>query len=353
VVATGWPTARYDVALEPTAVSLQPVSSRIVDGLGGNGWLDPGETSALAVTVLNLGRPATSVHAELEPVGWFATATRPGAAYPDLHPGEAAESVPPHHEIALSPDVPTGHKVGFALHWTADGGSGVTDPIFLPVGEPQCESFAAQDLPKSILNRQTTTSALWFPTELEVYDLSVTVDISHSYIGDLHVDVISPTGTPVKLHNRSGGSSNDIHGTYGDDLTPFDPLSRFFGESSQGIWTLEVNDGVPSNTGTLDAWSLEVCGRPLEAAPPEMRFRRHGVEPGGVALEWWPYPGLDSYRVYRATDPTSAGAFVDVTVEDDDSTDTRFLDATTEPLAFYLVTGVGANGEGPKGHFGE
>jgi carboxypeptidase D len=353
VVATEAPAARYDVALEPTAVSLHPESSRIVDGLGGNGWLDPGETTALAVTLLNLGRPATSVYADLEPIGSFATATRPGAAYPDLEPGESGEAIAPYHEIAVSPDVPTGHKVGFALHWTSQSSSGITDPLFVPVGEVQCASFSAQGLPKSILNHQTTTSTLWSTTELELYDLSVTVDITHGYIGDLRVEVISPSGTPVALHNRTGGSSNDIHANYDDDLAPFDPLSRFFGETSLGIWTLNVHDGVSGNTGTLDAWSVEVCGRPIEATPPEMRFRRHGVEPEGAWLEWWPYPGLDSYRVYRATDPSSAGAFVDVTAEDGNNTDTRFLDTTAEPLAFYLVTGVGPNGEGPKGHFGD
>ena len=63
--------------------------------------------------------------------------------------------------------------------------------------------------------------------------------------------------------------------------------------------------------------------------------------------------GCNSYRVYRATDPSSAGAFVDVTAEDGNHADTRFLDTTAEPLAFYLVTGVGPNGEGPKGHFGD
>ena len=44
---------------------------------------------------------------------------------------------------------------------------------------------------------------------------------------------------------------------------------------------------------------------------------------------------------------------LDVTAEDPDATDTLFLDTSAEPLLFYLVTGVGPNGEGPKGHFGE
>jgi len=78
-----------------------------------------------------------------------------------------------------------------------------------------------------------------------------------------------------------------------------------------------------------------------------MRFHDIEAGPGGVVFRWWPYPGLTSYRVYRATDPTSTGNFVDVTAEDGDDTDTSFLDGSTAPLVFYLVTGVGPLGEGP------
>lgn len=353
VVIRPGPAVRHDVALEPLAVSLYPESARVEDGPTGNGWLDPGETADLAVTLRNVGRRATSIFADLEPIGWFATAPRPGAAYPDLDPGESGESVAPYHQVSISPDAPAGHKVGFALHWTSDGGTGTTEPLYLPLGDPQCATFVSSDVPQSILNHQSTTSSLSVLTELELYDLAVEVHITHGYIGDLWVELISPSGTPVVLHNRSGGSSNNIHGTYGDDLYPFEPLARLGGETSSGTWSLKVSDGVGGNVGTLDAWSLELCGRPFEATPPEMRFRRHWVEPDGAVLEWWPYPGMDSYRVYRATEATSADGFVDVTAEDDDDTDTRFVDTSTEPLAFFLVTGVGPGGEGPKGHFGQ
>jgi subtilisin-like proprotein convertase family protein len=353
VVVPVGPAARYDVVLEPLAVSLYPESGSVLDGLGGNGWLDPGETSDLAVTLRNLGRTAMDVYAELVPTGWYATAPRPGAAYPVLIGGTSGESLPPHHQVAVASDAPTGHKVGFALRWTSDRGSGVTEPLFLPLGGPQCAGFAATDVPKTILNHQSLSSSLDVTTGLELSDVSVTVHISHGYIGDLRVELVSPSGTPVILHNRSGGSSNNIHGTYDDDFTPFESFSRFLGETALGNWTLRVRDGAAGDTGSLDSWSLEVCGRPFEETPPEMRFHRHWVEPQGVVLEWWPYPGLDFYRVYRSTDPSTAGGFVDVTTEDADNTDTRFLDASGEPLTFYLVTGVGPNGEGPQGHFGE
>ena len=40
-----------------------------------------------------------------------------------------------------------------------------------------------------------------------------------------------------------------------------------------------------------------------------------------------------------------------MTAGDDDETDDSFVDASTDSLVFYLVTGTGPQGEGPKGHF--
>jgi len=95
------------------------------------------------------------------------------------------------------------------------------------------------------------------------------------------------------------------------------------------------------------------CGRPPEAAVPEMKISSMVSEPGGTRVEWWPYPGVTSYRVYRSTDPSLEAAFVDITSEDPDATDTTFIGTSVDPLVFYLVTGVGSQGEGVKGHFGE
>src|SRR3546814_5883158 len=45
-------------------------------------------------------------------------------------------------------------------------------------------------------------------------ETEVDVDITHSYIADLRVDLVAPDGSVYKLHNRSGGRSNDIDQTY-------------------------------------------------------------------------------------------------------------------------------------------
>lgn len=346
LVETASPAARLDVALDPLALDLDPVAASVLDGA--NGALDPGETADLDVTLRNFGESASGITARLEPIGWFAAASRVEAAYPDLAPGAVASSAAPHYAVAVDPATPAGHKLGFVLRWSAVEGSGVSDPIFLPAGEPACTIVDASGLPLPIGDRQTTTSTLVFPTVEEIASVDVRVDVIHPYKGDLHVQVVSPSGTPVQLHARSGGSADDIHAWYDDDVAPAEPLSRLAGENAVGTWTLEVRDGVPFNTGALSGWSVRVCGRPFEATTPEMKIREVVRTATGASVTWWPYPGLASYRVYRATEPGPRAGFSDVTAFDPDATDTVFEDDTDAPLVLWLVTGVGPAGEGPR-----
>ncbi len=344
---------RHDVVLQPLASDLQPVGSRVEDGVAGNGYLDAGETTDVALTLKNLGAAVTGVNGRLISTSWYADVSRAETTYPDLSNQQAGESDAPYHEVVVHSDVPTGHKVGLAVEWEAAEGSGTSEPIFLDVGVPLCSDVDATGLPQGIFDNQTTTSPMTIPSGPDVGTIEVTVDISHTYIGDLIVKLISPSATEVLLHNGSGGTSEDIVGTYGVNLTAAGSLADFAGEPSTGTWTLEISDEAGGDTGSLNAWSLDICGAQLEGVPPQLLLRSVDVEPDGTMLRWWPYPGLSSYRVYRSTQADSAPAFIDVTGEDGDATDTSFKDTSSDSLVFFLVTGVGSQGEGPKGHFGE
>ena len=342
-----------DVQLRLSPVHMQPFDFALQDG--GNGYFDPGEAATLAVTLQNLGRSATNVSAELIPTGYFGEVAQPHASYPDIAVGTTAPSDAPHYDVTLDAATPPGHRAGYAVQWASDQGLGQSEAFFIDVGAPINGTAPSLDVPYGISDLnvpQPISSALIYPTQSEIVAVRVTIDLTHTYIGDLLVELVSPAGTRVRLHDHTGGSQNDIIGTYGVDLTPFESLSAFTGGMSSGIWNLEVTDDVPGDDGALNAWSLEIDGRPVEALPPEMKFRRAEVQPGAARFEWWTYPGLTSYRVYRSTDPSQAAAFVDVTVEDGDPTDTVFDDTSVDLISYFLVTGVSANGEGPKGHFG-
>ena len=346
-VATGLSTV-VDAQLMPSPVWLQPFDFDLQDG--GNGNFDPGEAATLAVTLENLGRFATNVSAELIPTGFFGAVPQPDATYPDIAVGATAPSDAPHYGVTLDAATPAGHRAGYAVQWTSDQGAGQSEPFFIDTGGSINGMRSSTDVPHGISDLnvpQLVSSSLNYLTQSEIVAVRVTIELSHTFIGDLLIELISPTGARVRLHDHGGGTQNDIIGTYGVELTPFESLSGFAGGLSSGIWTLDVTDDVPGDDGALNAWSLEIDGRAAEALPPEMKFHRAEVRPGATRFEWWPYPGLTSYRVYRSTDPSQPAAFADVTGEDGDPTDTVFDDVSVSPVSYFLVTGVSVNGEGP------
>jgi len=89
-----------------------------------------------------------------------------------------------------------------------------------------------------------------------IASLEINIDITHTYIGDLQVRLRSPQGTAILLHNRSGGSADNIIRSYATADTP--ALAALSGESFQGTWTLEVNDSVGFDTGKLNRWGVRI-----------------------------------------------------------------------------------------------
>jgi subtilisin-like proprotein convertase family protein len=91
-----------------------------------------------------------------------------------------------------------------------------------------------------------------------VTSVEVFVDITHTYQGDLTVDLRSPAGTTVRLHNRTGSGTDNIYGWYPDTLTPAGDLGLFAGQLLDGNWTLTVADLAGGDVGTLDEWCLKI-----------------------------------------------------------------------------------------------
>jgi subtilisin family serine protease len=79
---------------------------------------------------------------------------------------------------------------------------------------------------------------------------TVKVDITHTYTGDLAIDLVSPSGRSYTLKKAGGASSSaGIHETYPVDLSS---------EARNGTWKLQVTDVWSYDTGTIDAWTLTV-----------------------------------------------------------------------------------------------
>jgi subtilisin-like proprotein convertase family protein len=85
----------------------------------------------------------------------------------------------------------------------------------------------------------------------------VRVDITHTFQGDLEVSLIGPDNTTVLLHNRTGGSADNIQTVYADLTAPAQALSAFTGKAINGAWKLKVRDLAAADTGTLNFWEID------------------------------------------------------------------------------------------------
>src|SRR5690606_25173678 len=83
-----------------------------------------------------------------------------------------------------------------------------------------------------------------------ISSLAVTVDITHTYRGDLTVRLLNEAGDSATLVDRSGGSADNLQRTF--------TVADFNGTDAAGTWTLVVADGAAQDTGTLNSWRLDV-----------------------------------------------------------------------------------------------
>jgi serine protease len=78
--------------------------------------------------------------------------------------------------------------------------------------------------------------------------LQVGVDITHTYRGDLVIDLVAPDGSTYRLKSSSSSDSADnVNTTYTVDASS---------ETANGTWKLRVQDVAASDTGKLNSWKL-------------------------------------------------------------------------------------------------
>ena len=158
----------------------------------------------------------------------------------------------------------------------------------LPGTPRSCTTYAGTTGP--IADAGTTDFSLSVPHPTVLDHLRLSLNATHAITGQLDVSLVAPGGNEVVLFDDSstffGGPQPEIDFVLDDDAaTPpgvsggsfeimsgviFSPesyarLGYFKGQQAQGTWTLRVRDDEATYTGTVNAWSLSVCG---PSAPP-------------------------------------------------------------------------------------
>jgi subtilisin-like proprotein convertase family protein len=116
-------------------------------------------------------------------------------------------------------------------------------------------------------------SVINIPSNINIDDVNVTVNITHTYPEDLHITLKSPNNTEIVLYNYNCGAEDNVNLIFDDaalttitcgnlitdKVQPSYPLSGFNAENAQGDWSLIVVDNWNNDLGTIISWSIEVC----------------------------------------------------------------------------------------------
>ncbi|WP_274383648.1 M28 family peptidase [Saccharothrix deserti] len=78
--------------------------------------------------------------------------------------------------------------------------------------------------------------------------LAVGVDITHTYRGDLVIDLVAPDGTAFRVKTSSNDSADNLVTTYAVNAS---------GEVANGTWKLRVQDVASNDVGRINGWSLQ------------------------------------------------------------------------------------------------
>lgn len=135
-----------------------------------------------------------------------------------------------------------------------NGGNGGVEP---PPGNRHGSASPGLSIPDK--NPEGVVSYINLAAPGPVRNITVSVDITHSYRGDLQVTLISPAGFPAVLHRvYQGGAAQDLKQTYRPSDTQSLKALVDGGVEGGGRWTLHVSDLLFRDTGTLNSWSLDL-----------------------------------------------------------------------------------------------
>jgi subtilisin family serine protease len=166
------------------------------------------------------------------------------ADHPDAAPADVATALTGN----ATPDKVTGVGAGSPNKLLFTGAGGTPPPPPPPTG---CEAVANSTrvaIPDAG-NAVTSTTEITGCDGNASNAAKITVDITHTYRGDLVIDLISPSGKSYRLKDSSGDPADDVNETYTVDLGS---------EAANGTWTLSVRDVFSIDTGTLNGWTLDL-----------------------------------------------------------------------------------------------
>lgn len=164
-----------------------------------------------------------------------------------------------------------------------------TTPVSIP---DNVSSYTFQTIPVSNIPTNVTS-------------VNVTVNATHPYIGNLTIGALNQNNTIANLWSQQCSTNDNMNITFSASGTavvcaspttgtylPSGNLNSLAANANNGNWRLRVRDTQAGNVGTIDSWSLEICGEVAVPIPPL------GVDNFGLSsFMVYPNPNNGSFTV--------------------------------------------------------
>lgn len=137
--------------------------------------------------------------------------------------------------------------------------------------------------PFAIPDNTTTflTRTINVPAGVTITDVNVGINLTHTWLADLRIAMLSPGGTQVDLFNRQCGNNDNLNVTFDDaagtivcaiptqgTYAPFQALSAYNGQNSAGNWVFGFNDNASGDTGNVSSITLQICSQQITLSTP-------------------------------------------------------------------------------------
>jgi subtilisin-like proprotein convertase family protein len=189
----------------------------------------------------------------------------------------------------------------------------VSDPVCRNVALLQARDYSACRTPGSPINQAVSpvTDIIFVPQNNLIGDIDVLVDLRHPFIGDLTVDLASPGGVGIRLHDLQGGADADMNVVYSNgapaNAGPYDcgcameasgpgSMQDFINTPSIGPWLMSISDIFPGNISTFDRWCLQIDAGCQTLPPQDVTAVSNGTE---VTLGWTNASPYDEIQLVR------------------------------------------------------
>jgi subtilisin family serine protease/subtilisin-like proprotein convertase family protein len=105
-------------------------------------------------------------------------------------------------------------------------------------------------------DRQGVKSLIVISDSSLVKNIEVGISITHDFLGDVEIYLISPNNQRVLLQSRTLGRRQELNTSYTPTLVPI--LAQLFDVPAKGRWNIWVIDYAPQDVGTLNSWELKL-----------------------------------------------------------------------------------------------